>query len=140
MPKKDMSWDNIALINRGRGLYVFWLVSVLLTVNLFAQTQPIPQGFATGQAAHFVLGQKNFTDITSGTSQVLLGATSGIAIAGNRLILSDSSILAPPNNNRILIYNNLNALKERLPQDALPPADVVLGQTDFVSSTSGTSA
>ena len=92
MPKKDMSGDNIALIHRGRRLYVFWLVSVLLTVNLFAQTQPIPQGFATGQAAHFVLGQTNFSDITGGTSQILLGAISGIAIAGNKLIVADSSI------------------------------------------------
>ena len=140
MPKKDMFGDNIAFINRGRGLCVFCLVSLLLTVNLFAQTQPIPKGFASGQASRFVLGQKSFSDITGGTSQLLLGATSGIAIADNKLILSDSSILAPPNNNRILIYNNLNALKARLPQDALPAADVVLGQVDFVSSTSGTSA
>ena len=116
------------------------LVSLLLAGSAPAQNVPIRGSFTTGQAARFVLGQMNFSDITFGTTQDRWGATSGIAIAGNKLIIADSSYLAPPNNNRVLIYNDLKALKARLPQDPLPLADVVLGQPDFTSSSSGTSA
>ena len=63
-----------------------------------------------------------------------------MAIAGNRLIVADSSYLAPPNNNRILIYNDLAALKRRLPQADLPNADVVLGQGRPDTTTAGTSS
>ena len=140
MQETDTARHKIVSTASARRAGLFLLVSYLLTGPLIAQIQPIPKNFVTGQAAHFVLGQMNFSDITGGTSQTRLQALSGIAIAGNKLIVSDSTILAPPNNNRVLIYNNLNALKTRLPQDPLPPADVVLGQTDFLSSTSGTSA
>ncbi|MBI3896445.1 MAG: hypothetical protein HY313_11000 [Acidobacteria bacterium] len=129
----------------------FCLVACLTESNLFSQLGPIPQGLVTGQAARFVLGQKNFSDIsfcTPNPNNLLecpfptdshLGAISGIAIAGNKLIVADSSYLHPPNNNRVLIYNDLNALKNEPPGN-LVPADVVLGQPDFTSSTEGTSA
>src|SRR5689334_12635107 len=88
-------------------------IAVLMTGHLGAQNQAIPNPFVTGQAARFVLGQQNFTDITGETSHIHTGAISGIAIAGNKLIVSDSSYLAPPNNNRVLIYNDLAFIKQR---------------------------
>ncbi len=127
-------------MNQRRGLLVILLFGLLGGGNLLAQNQPqsIPAPFATGQAARLVLGQQNFTDITGGTSQYRWGAISGLAIAGNKLIVADSSFLSPPNNNRVLIYNDLRSLKARLPQDELPAADVVLGQPDFTSSSAST--
>ena len=114
--------------------------TLLMAGNLSAQLRTILNPLVTGQAARFVLGQQNFSDITAGTDQFRWGSTSGIAIGDNNFIVADSSILGPPNNNRILIYNNLNALRARLPQDALPPPTSCWAQVDFVSSSSGTSA
>ncbi|MBI4443928.1 MAG: hypothetical protein HY649_11205 [Acidobacteria bacterium] len=119
---------------------ILCLVWLLFPKAASGQMQPIPEGLVNGQAARFVLGQRNFSDITGGTSEIRIGATSAIAITGNKLIVSDSSFLSPPNNNRILIYNDLQALKARLPQDELPPADVVLGQPDFTTAAAGTAA
>ncbi|MBI4460353.1 MAG: hypothetical protein HY648_09890 [Acidobacteria bacterium] len=134
------------------GKTVFYLLVVfLMGRGLFGQTGPIPQGLLTGQAARFVLGQRNFSDISFCTSppedplkcpyptQSHLGAISGIAIAGNRLIVADSSYLHPPNNNRILIYNDLAGLKSQSPGNLALP-DIVLGQPDFTSSAGGASA
>ncbi|MBI2816424.1 MAG: hypothetical protein HYX72_05765 [Acidobacteria bacterium] len=144
MPEIKRPGSNIALIYQRRSLFLSLFGGLLLFVSggtgLSAQNQAIPAPFVTGQAARVVIGQSNFSDITAGTSQFRWGATSGIAVAGNKLIIADSSYLAPPNNNRVLIYNDLKALKERLPQAGLPPADVVLGQPDFGSSDPGTSA
>ncbi len=168
------------LITRGRVALFCLLLSISWTENLFAQSQPIPQGLVSSQAASFVLGQRNFSDISFCTRLLVepeeedggaiiecfgpsnrslddddresvrdlvrdfgrrhLASISGIAIAGNKLIVADSSYLAPPNHNRILIYNDLGSLKARLPQDELPAADVVVGQLDFVTTDSGTTA
>ena len=140
MPEKQSMRSKIAPIKHlGRGLCLL-LIIPLMAGYLLAQNQPIPNPFATGQAARFVLGQQNFTDITGETSHIHMGATSGIAIAGNKLILADSSYLAPPNNNRVLIYNDLAFIKQRNPQDYLPFPDVVLGQPDFTTGDGGTTA
>ncbi|OFW10056.1 MAG: hypothetical protein A3G20_03565 [Acidobacteria bacterium RIFCSPLOWO2_12_FULL_59_11] len=134
----------------GKTVLYCW-VAFLTGRNLWGQSRPIPPGFLTGQAARFVLGQKNFSDISFCTplsddplqcpypTDSHLGAISGIAIAGNKLIVADSSYLHPPNNNRVLIYNDLNALKNQPPGSLVLP-NVVLGQADFTSSASGTSA
>ena len=159
------------LITRGSVALLCLLLSISWTENLFAQSQPIPEGLVSSQAASFVLGQRNFSDISFCTRLLVepeeedggailecfgpsnrslddddrdfvrdlvkecgrkhLGSISGIAIAGNKLIVAASSYLAPPNHNRILIYNDLGSLKARLPQAELPAADVVLGQLDF---------
>ena len=165
---------------RSTGAILCLLLSIPLTGKLFAQSQPVPQGLVGGQAASFVLGQRNFSDISFCTATLIeaetedetttfecigpsnrslddndrdfvrklakdlgrkhLGSISGIAIAANKLIVADSSYIAPPNHNRILIYNDLNSLKARLPQAELPDADVVLGQPDFDTTDPGTSA
>ena len=75
-----------------------------------------------------------------GPGAIHLGSISGIAVAGNKLIVADSSYLSPPNHNRILIYNDLSSLQARLPQDELPAASVVVGQSDFDTTEFGTSA
>ncbi|OFV97820.1 MAG: hypothetical protein A3H28_10815 [Acidobacteria bacterium RIFCSPLOWO2_02_FULL_61_28] len=115
------------------------LGSSLLATALWSQAQPIPQGFQNGQAARLALGQTNFSDISFGTTQDRLGAISGMALAGNKLIVADSSYLAPPNNNRILIYNDFAAFKN-WEGGHLIPADVVVGQPDFSSAATGTTA
>ena len=113
------------------------LGGLLLAPHLASQTQPIPQGFQNGQAARLVLGQANFSDITFGTTPSRLGAISGITLAGNKLIVADSSYLAPPNNNRILIYHDF-AIFKNWEGGNLLEANVVLGQPDFTSSDPGT--
>jgi uncharacterized protein (TIGR03437 family) len=114
---------------------------ILVACHLYAQRQPIPASLTTGQAARFVLGQNNFTDITGGTSQLRWQNISGIAIANNKIIIADSTFFPGlPSNNRVLIYNNLDALKLRAVQGDLPAADVVLGQPTFDTAAAGTSA
>ncbi|MGH9784693.1 MAG: hypothetical protein ACRD88_10945, partial [Terriglobia bacterium] len=113
------------------------LGSLLLATQLGSQTQPIPQGLQNGQAARLVLGQTNFSDITFGTSASRLGAISGIALAGGQMIVADSSYLAPPNNNRVLIYRDFDTFKS-FGGGYLVEAGVVVGQPDFTSSAPGT--
>src|SRR5687767_2793550 len=115
------------------------LLSLLLAPSSRSQVQPIPEGFSTGQAARFVLGQPNFSDISFGVTADRLGAISGVAIAGDKLIVADSSYLAPPNNNRILIYNSFSSLAGNFGAQRVA-ADVVVGQPDFASSGSATTA
>ncbi|MSO19024.1 MAG: hypothetical protein EXQ56_00940 [Acidobacteria bacterium] len=123
---------------------LFLIGTMLLLVGamdgLLAQAPALPNPLVTGQAASIVVGQRNFSDITFGNTPDRWGAVSGMAIAGNRLIVADSSYLAPPNNNRVLIYNNLALIKQRLPQGNLPNADIVLGQARPDTTTPGTSA
>lgn len=113
------------------------LGGLLLAPHLGSQTQPLPPGFQNGQAARLVLGQTSFSDITFGTTQSRLGAISGITLAGNKLIVADSSYLAPPNNNRILIYHDFDIFKN-WEGGAIVEASVVLGQPNFTSSDPGT--
>ncbi len=99
------------------------------------------QDFFTGQAARLIIGQKNFTDQFPGVTEIQLGAAGGIAVAGNRLFVADSSrIGAEPANHRVLIYNDLSATVPppdvELPQGPRCPAcvgraNLVLGQPDF---------
>ncbi len=99
------------------------------------------QEFFTGQAARLIIGQKTFTDQFPGNSDVQLGAVGGIAVAGDRLFVADSSrIGAAPANHRIVIYENLSStvppVSEAPPQGPRCPAcvgtaSVVLGQPNF---------
>ena len=80
-----------------------------------------------GVAADVVIGQTDFLTATSGTSSSKLKNPSGIYSDGTKLFISDGS------NHRILIYNTI-------PTTNGVAADVVIGQTDFITATSGTSA
>ena len=57
---------------------------------------------------------------------------SGIALAADSNIAAIPIVVPDKGNNRVLIYN--------APSTDNQPADIVLGQTDFTTSTSGTSA
>lgn len=99
------------------------------------------QEFYTGQAARLIIGQKSFTDQYPGNSDLQLGAVGGIAVAGDRLYVADSSrIGASPANHRVVIYDNVSSFVPR--PDAQPPqgprcpacvgkGSIVLGQPNF---------
>ena len=112
---------------------------LLLAAAAWSQTAPNPLDFHNGQASAWVLGQENFSDITFGTTSSRVGAVSGITLAGRNLVVVDSSYLAPPNNNRVLIYRNFDEFKDWRGA-FLREADVVLGQNDFISSLAGSGA
>src|SRR3972149_4296320 len=129
-----------ALLAGKRCLLLALLFSAVAIRSAQAQSPKIPDGLVSSQAASVVVGQKNFSDITFGSDNARWGAISGIAVAGDKLIVVDSSYLAPPNNNRVLIYNDLESLRKRKAQDDLIAADVVVGQPNFTTSDPGTSA
>jgi hypothetical protein len=82
-----------------------------------------------GQPADVVVGNPDFNTVNNVTSQSSIsGNCNGVAWSpdGNRLIAGDYWA------SRILIWNSIPAVNGQ-------PADVVLGQTDFTSSSSGTS-
>jgi uncharacterized protein (TIGR03437 family) len=125
--------------------------------------------FVTGQAARAVIGQPFFnaqnagaastTPATAGGPQrprrpaslqgtpiTLLGAASGVAYVNNTLFVVDDNHLGfLPDNNRVLIYPNINqtipaATAEIPPQSGRCPvcggtATVVVGQPDFNTTT-----
>ena len=129
-----------ALLAGKRCLLLALLFSAVAIRSAQAQSPKIPDGLVSSQAASVVVGQKNFSDITFGSDNERWGAISGIAVAGDKLIVVDGSYLAPPNNNRVLIYNDLESLRRRRPQEALPNASVILGQPGPGVTTPGTSA
>ncbi|MBI3694252.1 MAG: hypothetical protein HY238_05365 [Acidobacteria bacterium] len=114
---------------------------VLLAFLAATTLAPGATEFETGQAARLVVGQPSFTSERPVSSQQFLGAAGGVAVAGDRLFVVDSSrIGAGPVNHRVLIYNNrqsfVPAPVAELPQGSNCPAcvglpDVVLGQPDF---------
>ncbi|MBN2167082.1 MAG: HYR domain-containing protein, partial [Marinilabiliaceae bacterium] len=79
-----------------------------------------------GKPADLILGKPNFTSTTTGCSQTLTRSCDGVTFSpdGNKLIVADGG------NNRVLIWNSI-------PTTNGAPADVVIGQTDFTSNTSG---
>ncbi len=74
---------------------------------------------ANGAAADFVMGQPDFTTHTSGVTASTFNVPNDCVVAGGRLFAVDLL------NQRVLIWNTLPT------GDA--PADVVVGQADFVS-------
>jgi len=81
-----------------------------------------------GQPADIVLGQNNFATNLSGTDANKFNHPVGVYVsADGRLIVSDMR------NHRVLIWN-------KIPTTNNVPADVVVGQPDFVTSTSGNTA
>ena len=85
---------------------------------------------SNGVPADVVVGRPDFASTTTGTTASLLGAsTAGVAFSpdGGKLLISDYA------NNRVLIWNTVPAANG-------VPADVVIGQTGFITNTSGTSS
>lgn len=83
-----------------------------------------------GAPADIVLGKSDFNSIQNGVSASLFDEeVAGVAFTpdGKKLLVSDSS------NNRVLIWNSI-------PTNNFQSADVVIGQTNFGSSSEGISA
>lgn len=85
----------------------------------------VPSSSAT--AASFVLGQSSTSGNTPATARDRLALPSTVFAGEGKLVVSDSG------NNRVLIWNTI-------PDSASDLPDVVVGQTGFTTSTSGTSA
>jgi len=79
-----------------------------------------------GTPADIVLGSPDFYSINDGPTESYMRNIEGICFSpdGEKLIASDG------NNNRVLIWNSI-------PTTNAQPADVVIGQTDFTSGSSG---
>jgi uncharacterized protein (TIGR03437 family) len=123
-------------------------VILLSAATMFAQTPKT--GFIEGQAARLVIGQPTFTSQDSNSSDTILGAASGLAFAGDTLIVADSNrVGASPTNHRVLLFQNISGM---LPNPAaqlsydrkcpvcLGTASVVLGQPDFTTTTENINA
>ena len=81
-----------------------------------------------GVPADVVVGQPDFNSTTPGTTASSMNTSEGVAFSpdGSKLLVCDAR------NNRVLIWNTV-------PTTNGQPANVVVGQTDFTSSTPGTS-
>ncbi len=80
---------------------------------------------ASGQAAHFVLGQPNLTSNTSnsgGISGSSMDKVAGVHSDGQKLFVADYG------NNRVLVWN-------AIPTMTAQPADIALGQPNLMSNT-----
>jgi hypothetical protein len=123
---------------------------VCVAVSAPAQTTQTTPGFNTGQAAHLVIGQTNFTNGNFGASNQLLGSPSGIAYANGVLWVVDSNRLgATPNNNRVLRYSDVGSYPSLTDIPDLVgstcgvcrgTASLVLGQPDFNTFNSSATA
>ena len=82
----------------------------------------------TGSSADKVLGQTSFTTNSPATTQSGLNGASGIAVSGTTLWVADR------NGNRVLRFDNAASKSNG------GLADGVIGQSDYVSNTSGTAA
>lgn len=81
-----------------------------------------------GKPADVVLGQNDFTSSASGVAANKFDGPMGIYVSSDgKLFISDY------NNNRVLIWNEI-------PTQNGTPADIVVGQPDFTSSTTGNAA
>jgi hypothetical protein len=83
----------------------------------------------TGANADGVLGQPNFTSSTSGTTAGLLSAPTSVHVDGNGTLW-----VADKDNNRVMRFANASTKPNG------SNADGVLGQSDFVTGSSGLSA
>ena len=92
---------------------------------VFSQTFP-------DSTADRVLGQADFVTATAGTTQTSFCMPVGIAL--DTTVSPPILYISDYNNNRILGYYNYPFLQNNA------PADFVIGQTDFISAGSGTTA
>lgn len=80
-----------------------------------------------GNAAEAVLGQPSFTGNTSAVSQTRMSLPGGLFLDHlGRLWVADTF------NNRVIMFNAASS------RSSLPPADMVLGQPNFITKTSDT--
>ncbi len=109
-------------------------LSALPAPTVLAQETADSSRYVTGQAAVAVIGQRNFSSSTPGTAAAEAGSVTGLAVAGDRLIVCDGSLpFTAPTNNRILVFDNLSQLTLG------SSASVVIGQPDFGQTDPGLS-
>ena len=109
-------------------------LSALPAPTLLAQEAADSSRYVTAQAAVAVIGQKNFSSSTAGTTAGEVGSVTGLAVAGDRLIVCDGGLpFTAPTNNRILIFDNLSQVTLGA------SASVVIGQPDFGQTDPGLS-
>jgi sugar lactone lactonase YvrE len=106
------------------------LLAVPLLLGTHIHLSYAQKPWTNGQAADGVLGQGDFTSTTSGTSASAFDSPFGVAIdpTTGKLFISDM------NNNRVLRFSSINAALNG------STAEAVLGQVDFTSNMSGTTA
>jgi len=80
-----------------------------------------------GEPADRVIGHPTFLTNTPGASDFQLNTPTDVAVSGTRIFVSDTV------NNRVLVWNSIPAFDGKI-------ADIVLGQSDFVATTSGAGA
>jgi len=118
----NRSNNNTLLLYSGRQM---WTDGTRLVVCSFNSRvliwNSIPTRWDESTMPDIVLGQSNFWDITSRTTQSGLYGPSGCVIINGKLVVADTA------NYRILIWNDVTNLYNG------KPADVVLGQPDFTS-------
>ncbi|HWE50874.1 MAG TPA: hypothetical protein VG273_13860 [Bryobacteraceae bacterium] len=120
------------------------LISLAGIAAVCASAQTSSPAFSTGQAARLVLGQPTFTTASYGTTNTVLGSTSGLAYANGYLWVADSNRLgALPNNDRVLRYSDTATyptptqdptVQGNLCSVCRGQASLVLGQPDFITS------
>lgn len=101
----------------------FLVVLVFVAVLRLSIPSSVVNAYYTGMPASLVIGQPDFatsTVINPPTANSFNQAT-GVFTIGNKLVVSDQT------NHRVLIYNSV-------PTTNYAPADVVVGQADFVSN------
>lgn len=81
---------------------------------------------ANNASANVVVGQPDFTTTSGGTTQSKINSTYGVFSDGTRLFVADTL------NARVLIWNSI-------PVSNGVAADLVLGQSDFITAASGCS-
>ncbi len=120
------------LRNRERAMIAITLFSALLAALLLLIFSPASVNatiiISNGMSASLVLGQPNFSSFASGTSQTSLNTPNGVAIdpTTGKVFVSDGY------NNRVLRFASVAALSNGA------AAEGVLGQSDFVTNTFGT--
>ena len=82
----------------------------------------LPTGIDAG--ADFVLGQPDFFTTAAGTSATTLDLPATVHVDGAQLVVADT------NNHRVLIWNVI-------PTTTQAPANVVVGQPDFITNSDG---
>jgi len=76
---------------------------------------------SNGAAANVVIGNSSFTDDSTGSGKTRLNSPHSAATDGNKLVVADTE------NHRVLIWNTI-------PTTSGAPADLVIGQSDFTST------
>jgi hypothetical protein len=86
-----------------------------------------PAPTTSGAAANFALGQADLTSAVAGTGSAGLQAPNDVCVAANRIVVADTT------NNRVLVWNGIPAANGA-------PAQIVVGQPDFVTTSAGVTA